>query len=259
MKKRYITLLMILSLVAYYVVSITMVYAVTPDNVNNYGRVLMNGATALENKDNVNEIVATYEHGSVSVLGSGLYSDGTQVFAKGNASVDCVADANYTCELWRDGNNTHGSSINLENVSAKDIINIDATFSVAPNTQSTIFVTTGSGSYEISRPNPQTGQPEVVHEAYNDQIELSINGTHWDSNSSIIDYYSNADTVTFTFETLWINRYYDSLVINGHEYPISDYIDFDDRTSWLTHNHGSQMISFDIPNVPKATSYSIVA
>ena len=72
MKKRYITLLMILSLVAYYVVSITMVYAVTPDNVNNYGRVLMNGATALENKDNVNEIVATYEHGSVSVLGSGF-------------------------------------------------------------------------------------------------------------------------------------------------------------------------------------------
>ena len=113
MKKKYVTLLMILSLVAYYVISITMVYAGTPGNVNNYGRIMTNGTTSLENKDNVNEVVAAYDHGSVSVLGGGLYSDGTQVFAKGNASVNCTADPSQAA-----GNNYIGNA-KLELVKAE--------------------------------------------------------------------------------------------------------------------------------------------
>ena len=38
-----------------------------------------------------------------------------------------------------------------------------------------------------------------------------------------------------------------------------DYIDYEDRTSYLTHNNGTQLVSFSIPNVPKAASYDIVA
>lgn len=107
----------------------------------------------------------------------------------------------------------------------------------------------------------QNGNENVVLN-YDDEIDFRINGSMWDpANPNTISYDSsnNETTVVFTFETLWINRYYDNIVINGTSYNVSDYINFDDRTSWLTHNNGSQLVSFSITNVPKADSYNIVA
>lgn len=115
------------------------------------------------------------------------------------------------------------------------------------NKVSQITVSAGEGTYGDNRP-------------YDDEIDFLINGSMWNHSDSIS--YDSAEedrTVTFTFETLWINRYYDNIVINGKSYNVSDYLDFDDRTEWLMANHGSQVLAFDIPNVPKADRYDIVA
>ncbi len=117
--------------------------------------------------------------------------------------------------------------------------------------EATINLSPGTGTYIIN------GEEK----AYDDQIELYVNGFRWDHEAGdTITYDSDPqdDTVVLTFETLWINRFYDEIVINGTSYDVSDYIDFDDRTSWLEHNKGTQFISFDIDDVEKANSYNIV-
>lgn len=114
------------------------------------------------------------------------------------------------------------------------------------NTIANITISAGVGTYGENR-------------AYDDETEVYINGSMW-NHSNTISYNSAEEdtTVTFTFETLWINRYYEDIVINGTTYTVSDYLDFDDKTAWLVANHGTQLLAFDIPNVTKADSYNIV-
>ena len=267
MRKK-ISILMVVLMIVGYIFPLGVVLANVPQqDANTYGRVIINNATQLENKDNASSIEATYANGILTISGTGLYSNSSnnnEIYAKGNVTINCTPNANYTCELLNNGTNTHGSTINLNNVTSSDIINIDASFNQSNqgnNVQATITTSPGEGTYNISRPNPQTHEPELVDVDYDDMIDFRINGSLWDPSNPIIEYpsSSNENTVVFTFETLWINRYYENIVINGTSYNVSNYINFDDRTSWLEHNNGTQMISFSIPNVPKANSYNIVA
>ena len=94
--------------------------------------------------------------------------------------------------------------------------------------------------------------------AYDDRAEFYINGTMWSHGSDInYDVNDGDTTVTFTFESLWVERYYGDIIINGTPYTVSNYLDFDNRTAWLNANQGRQVVSFDIPNVPKAADYDI--
>ena len=111
---------------------------------------------------------------------------------------------------------------------------------------SNVTMTAGAGTYGNNR-------------NYDAEANFSINGSRWNHGGTIDYSVQDTDTtVTFTFDTLWINRFYDNIVINGVSYNVSDYLDFDDRTEWLNANHGSQSLSFDIPNVAKADDYNIV-
>lgn len=111
---------------------------------------------------------------------------------------------------------------------------------------SNVTMTAGAGTYGNNR-------------NYDAEADFSINGSRWNHGGTIDYSVEDTDTtVTFTFETLWINRFYDNIVINGVSYNVSDYLDFDDRTEWLNANHGTQNLSFDIPNVAKADDYNIV-
>ena len=109
-----------------------------------------------------------------------------------------------------------------------------------------ITVTAGNGTYGDNK-------------SYDADIEVCINNERWDHSNTISYDTNNEDTtVTLTFETLWINRFYEDIVINGVSYTVSDYLDFDDRTEWLIANHGTQTLSLEIPNVAKADNYNIV-
>lgn len=109
-----------------------------------------------------------------------------------------------------------------------------------PNNNANISVTAGNGTY---------GKNNTPYDAGTEENFIDVRV------SSVQD-----TTVTFTFETLWIGRFYEDIVINGTPYNVSNYIDFDDRTQWLQANHGTQMVSFDIPNVAKAANdtYNVV-
>ena len=158
--KKTMALLMAFAMLANYFLPITTVFAASPADTSTYGVIQINGNTTLENKDNSNEVRASYEHGSLRISGAGLYSDGNNiVYGAGNVTIDCTADANYTCELWQNGTNSNGSTISLNNIVPKQVINIDATFNATQNqnpgndpqqntnTEAAMTVSAGAGSY----------------------------------------------------------------------------------------------------------------
>lgn len=128
------------------------------------------------------------------------------------------------------------------------------------NTVANITVSAGEGTWIETVYDKETGKSRQEERAYDDIADFLINGSRWIHDSKTISYNSNEEdqTVDFEFDALWIDRYYEDIVINGVSYNVSDYLNFDDRTAWLNANHGSQTVSFTIPNVAKADSYNIV-
>ena len=263
---------LVFAMVLNYILPVKIVLAQTPANANDYGQIQLHGDFTLENKSDVSEITAVFENGSVSITGEHLYSDGSQIiYGNGNIVIDCQPNNNYMAEIWVSGENTHGSTLNLNNYAPGNFRIIDPIFSSTTqqqqpeqtgyNTTATITVSSGAGTYNMNRYNPNTKEHFVQAVDYDDMIDFRINGSKWNPGDDSISYNSDANdnTVVFTFETLWINRYYEDIVINGTSYTVANYIDFDDRTSWLEHNNGEQLVSFSIPDVPKSDSYNIVA
>ena len=268
-KNKSLIIMMAFAMLVNYILPINIVFASVPDNSNSYGMVQINGATSLENKNNSNEVIATFDEGTLRISGTGLYSDGNNmVYVPNSGDVTLDANANAgTASLIINGNNSNGSTETLHACTPGSISIVNVNFGngnnnpqqPTGNTESNVVVSAGVGTYDISVINPNTHTAEIKTVNYDDEVHLRINGSEWDPEQSTISYDSNESTVVFTFETLWINRYYEDIVINGTTYEIDDYIDFDDRDSWLMHNNGSQLVSFSITNVPKADTYNIVA
>ncbi|MDO4963788.1 MAG: hypothetical protein Q4E75_06825, partial [bacterium] len=61
--KKTMALFMTFAMLVNYFLPITTVFASAPADTSTYGVIQINGNTALENKDNSNEVIATYEHG----------------------------------------------------------------------------------------------------------------------------------------------------------------------------------------------------
>lgn len=78
-----------------------------------------------------------------------------------------------------------------------------------------------------------------------------------ESITRIMHYNAEGNTVDIAFETLFIYKFTGNIVINGTNYPVSNYIhDYSDREEWLDH-YSRQMVGFVIENVPKAETYNI--
>ena len=244
-------------------------FAANPADTSVFGRVQINGATSLEDVSNGTSVTATFANGTATITGTGLYSDGNNmIYALGSVAVAATPAADYTATLWSNGTNLNTNTTNF-NMAAGNFQNMDIIFESAGgggggggqsqgNTHATITTSAGAGTYTINgQSRSYDSDPFMSMEA---MASLSINDTMWDPATDAIDYDSdNADTtVDFKFGTLWINKYYDDIVINGTSYSVATYLDFNDRTAWLNANHGSQLIEFTIPNVPKADSYNIV-
>ena len=257
-REKLLSWLMVMAMILNYFLPVSKVMAATPSNANEYGIIQINGLTSLSDVSNGTSVSATFANGSATITGTGLYSDGSnKVYLTGDVTVSATANTGYTAEIWVNGTNTNSASTTINAPAANSVVNLDVEFnssntgggSHTGNTTSNVTVSRGTGSYELRGNNVN----------YDDEIEFCINGSMWNHENTIsYDSLATDTTVTFTFETLWINRYYDDIVINGVSYNVDDYLDFDDRTQWLVANHGTQTLSFDIPNVAKANSYNIV-
>lgn len=243
------------------------VFAAAPVSTDGYASIQINNATSLDNSTNVGSVTAHFGNDSLTISSNngGLYSDGTNtVYVPVDSNV--VLNASGTGKIIVDGYNSNGSTYYLNTIANKAgnapyivDVNFEQNTQSNGNTTSSINVSVGDGVYQIDRYDPDLGEMVTVEENYNDEIDFRINGIQWNPESSTISYNSASNTVMFTFESLWIDRYYEDIEINNVTYDLAELgINYDDRTWWLEHNNGTQMVSFSI-EVPKAATYNIVA
>lgn len=94
------------------------------------------GATAITEADGDDETVTvTYEHGSITVTGTNLYSDTTpngngnfEVYALGDVAITATADENYTASLFDGGQRLDSLTKEYENLTPGNFERIDAEF-----------------------------------------------------------------------------------------------------------------------------------
>ena len=277
-KIKFISLFIVLALFFNIFAPTMNVLAQAPANTGDYGSLEIGGAvTSMEDVSNDNSVTVSFSNNNkITVEGNGLYSsvEGGRYFIYGNGevTVTAIAGEGYTADLRYAGNLLGQTTANytLEN---NNPVRVDGEFSPVetnptPGSEelnngtvsANINVSAGAGKYTMTRMNPETGLAVEQEVDYDDMADFYINGTMWNPDSETINYNSASEdtTVEFKFETLWIYRYYEDIVINGQSYKVSDYLDFDDRTEWLVANHGEQTLSFTIPNVTKADTYNIV-
>ena len=99
------------------------VFASAPDNTGDYAYVQINGTTTLENKENASAIDAACTNGTVTINGTGLYSDGNNMVyvpAGGNITITTSPNDNYVGRLTVGGQNK-GTSTTLENLANNNV------------------------------------------------------------------------------------------------------------------------------------------
>lgn len=228
------------------------------------GTVTVTGATEpeVENREDFNY----GDHiGSMLIL----YTKSNSLTFTASPGSNAPVQAYVSLDGERDPVQLIDNSYTWSGLTANDGVNRDIEFVFGNNNQpgptgdttANITVGAGAGTYKMTRRNPETGEYFEEDVAYDDRVDFRINGSQWIPGSPTISYDSdgNNDTVVFTFESLWIDRYYEDIVINGHTYTLADYnINYDDKSWWLAHNNATQLVSFSITNVPKSESYNIV-
>ena len=182
------------TLVSSYVLPLARVYAGNPPS-QDYALIAINNTTTVEQKDNATSIDATFTNGKLNISGTGLYSNGTSVYAPAGSDVVLTANgaSNYTGNLYVDGTNIHNSTHTLNNVVASNApINVDAEFTLS-TTQATINYTyDGNGAANISI----DGTP--FFDANNSGDSGSYGGD--------VEYTPAGNDVTFAIEPLFIKR-----------------------------------------------------
>ena len=261
------------------------VFAQAPTPPEDYAMLQINGVNSLQGEDNSNELMAYFENGSLSVSGSGLYSNNNLVYAPVGSSVtlDANGEGDYQGRITIDGDQKNGSTFTLNNLpynQGPKIVNVEFFIQgddpgpiPQGNTEATIKLRPGEGSYEepIYDQNHDVVDYRTVYysETYT-EAQFSINNgmPYQMSPEDAKDGYSQAtysfdsenedSTVDITLITLWHLRYVDKVIINNTEYPVSDYINYDNQASYLSHYNG-QVVSFTIEGVPKSDTYDITA
>ena len=256
--KKAMSLIMVMGILLNYILPITTVFAAAPTNMDNYAALQINGATSIENLDNTNIVVATFEHGTANITGSGLYSDGSSMIyvpEGNNVTVDVNGAQNYSGTIICDGNQTNGSTLNLNSIAKKSggaPYIIDINFS------------------DNQQPQPGNNENGAINYSYSGGVaEFFINDSHFDStiatpgannNENTGTYtgslgynYDNTGIVTLNVEPLFINRI-TSLVVNGTEYATT--ANFPTTPDEILHAIDGQIIHYSV-EVPYAATYNI--
>lgn len=231
------------ALISSHVLPLASVYAGNPPS-QDYALIAINGNPTVGQEDNVNSIDATFTNGTLNISGTGLYSNGTSVYAPAGSNVVLTATGalGYDSNLFVDGTDIHGSTHTLNNVAANNApINVDAQFSLAPIHATINYDYSGNGIADIFINNAMVDQGE-----YDPQAPTSgtFNGT--------IDYTpAGNNLVNVTFTTFATLSTVTAVNINGTDYAVptakADVINLVD----------GQFLRYSFNNVPEAATYNI--
>lgn len=146
------------------------------------------------------------------------------------------------------------------------------------NTEATVILRGGTGSYTGMRYNPTTDKMEEVQIPYAEtyyRARITINDRevffpgideqNIPDNLTLSDFTYDYDAnqyegvnqgkVKISICSIFDTKFDGNVVVNGVNYKVSDYIDYTDREEWLDH-YDMQSIAFDI-YVAKAATYDI--
>lgn len=231
------------------IIPVSSVFAAAPLNPQNFGMVQINGASSLEDKTNEDTIEATFEHGTLTASGTGLYSDGNNMIyvpAGTNITLEATGAHSYDGNLISNGIDQHSPTMTLNNVQASTgpVANVDVAFTKAP-TQATInYSYDGAGRAERFLVN---GAEFNYGEATPGQGNTDESGFFTGS----VGYEYESGTVAIEFETLFISRI-TTLTINNTDYTSS----LPSTPEQILNAINNQFIRVAV-NVPYAASYDI--
>ena len=228
MKKKF-CLLVAVALMAAYILPLSKAIAAAPPNPADYAILDINGSSTLEEINNEASATATFENGSLTISGAGLYSQGSTVYAPAgsNVTLDANGTGGYVASLMINGTDTHGSTSHLDNITG--ITNIDVNFAF-PTATSTINYTPTSDPVD----------------------RLTINDGEFDFSSNQISYtYDGSGTVNIAMETFATLAYITAVNINGTDYAVPT------APADILNLMDGQVFRYEFNNVPKADTYNI--
>lgn len=239
-RKRIFSILLVVTLLLGFMVPALNVFAAQPGDQSGYGILsFSNGGATVQDVSNATSVNVTYSGGTVTVNGTGLYSDGTSIYAPLGSSVSMSATNNGKFRV--DGTATNSSTYNIASVVAEPL-NIEAENFGSANRVDAV----------------------VDYTYTNERAEITINGEYFDVNNPAIggsgnqngghftgpfEYGYDSGDVTIAIDTLFIFRL-SALTINGTPINVT-------RTpAQLLQNTRQQMIHYEV-TVAKADTYVI--
>ena len=240
------------------------------DNSEEYAQILMRGATDFAN-DGL-EYYFLYNGGTVTVTGfteqptvelnenwdfGDHYGNMLIIYTKDDAvTFTTTANAGNEARLYVGGyevelvNNSHA----IENMQANETYDMDFTFDsesgpVAGNTEATVRLS-GAGDF--------TEAVFAINGGWLYQMmpEDAVEGEDYSEATYWYDSDNEDTTVDFVFATLWHLKFNGTITINDVAYDVSEYVDYNDKVSYLDHYAG-QAVSFTIEDVLKSDVYEI--
>lgn len=231
MKKKFYLAAAIIML-ASHILPITNVFAAAPQNANNYATIQIggNGRTSISDANGAsNSVTVQYEHGTVTVAGTNLYSDNNyHVYGLGDFTITATPAANYAADLRENGNLLGATTTSYTGLAAGDHRIIDGEFELTPTTSTINYTPTG------------------------DRVDrITINDAEYDFSKSTISYPYDGTTTTvnIVLETFATVNKITALNINGaRAVPTA--------TADILNLVDGQVFRYSY-NVPKADTYNI--
>lgn len=174
-------------------------FANAPVDTSTYALFDVHGNTALDNVNDGAAITATYEHGSMTFTGEGLYSDGTNsVYAPNgsNVTVSLTPEESYEGAIVAGGAN-EGSTTTFENVLGGEIRVIEASFELAKNHAN--LMVCGENHHEAAFTINNDDNERWYQPAPDDQLP----GQNCSEFTMDYEGANDDENVTIGFSTLW--------------------------------------------------------
>jgi hypothetical protein len=92
--KKVLTVFAVIAMVFSYFIPFNVIKAAAPADPSGYGIISINNPLDVQGGDNVNQIIGTYEHGTFTISGTGMYTQSNNVYAVGEVIIDISPETN---------------------------------------------------------------------------------------------------------------------------------------------------------------------